>query len=232
MKCVNVNLDVPRGFYVFLDYGQGVGDAVNANNFAITNCLIATGLSDVLIEGKRNYYLEGEIVYPPFAERCGGERQASQLSSFALLHQDDYLERRLEEKRYETYPRYPSRLACVFAFGDLTACHRAAERHGWDMGSVKQFHLLDLGEFNKFVRISRHNMDIISLLRSCDPAQMQSREFDMALKAYWEGEGELPRSVLAALDLDGTIPKDPIYEYLVVGALELDYEGGASPVAC
>lgn len=70
--------------------------------------------------------------------------------------------------------------------------------------------------------ISRHNMELVSLLRSCDPSRVLAGEYDGIARAYWEGEDALPEDVLEGLEPEaaGSMPAEPLYEYLVVGVLE------------
>lgn len=168
MKCENGDYVIPETFYVFVGYGDDLGSAVNAHNYAIDHRLVATAVSCFIRENERNAYLDGTIAYRPCEEAHHGRPAIKALSSFALSHRDDAVENWLETVRSEKYPKLPSRLASLFAFGDMDACRRVSRRYGWDISTVRQFCLVDLGPHNDLVRISRHNMEIVSFLRACD----------------------------------------------------------------
>lgn len=168
MKCENGDYVIPETFYVFVGYGDDLGSAVNAHNYAIDHRLVATAVSCFIRENERNAYLDGTIAYRPCEEAHHGRPAIKALSSFALSHRDDAVENWLETVRSEKYPKLPSRFASLFAFGDMDACRRVSRRYGWDISTVRQFCLVDLGPHNDLVRISRHNMEIVSFLRACD----------------------------------------------------------------
>lgn len=72
------------------------------------------------------------------------------------------------------------------------------------------------------MRVGRHNMELMSLLGSCDPSHVLAGKYDGIARAYWEGEDTLPEDVLAELgpEVAGAMPAEPLHEYLVRGVLE------------
>jgi hypothetical protein len=104
----------------------------------------------------------------------------------------------------------------------MSACRRVSRRYGWDISSVRRFCLVDLGSFNELVGVSRHNMELVLLLRSCDPSRVPAGECDGIARAYWEGEDALLEDVLEGLgpEVAGAMPAEPLHEYLVMGVLE------------
>lgn len=161
LKCENVDCDIPKTFYVFVDHADDLDGIVNANNYAIAHRLVA-----------------------------GGGRLVSSMRVIGA-------------------PILMGRLATVRLQKGAMAARVADPR-------------FILVSANKLVRVSRHNMELVSLLRSCDPSRVLAGEYDGIARAYWEGEDALPEDVLEGLEPEaaGSMPAEPLYEYLVVGVLE------------
>lgn len=224
MKCENGDYDTPETFFVFVGYGEDLGSAVNAHNYAIDHRLTAAAVSCFIGENERSAYLDGTISYRPCEETLHGRPAIKVLSSFALSHWDDAVENWLETVRSEEYPRLPSRFASLFAFGDMDTCRRVSLRYGWDVSTVRQFCLADLGPHNDLVRISRHNMEIVSFLRACDLSRTKVDEIGDIARAYWEGEDGVPDNLLDVVGLSKDMGPELLYEYLIVGVLEQEKE--------
>lgn len=224
LKCENGDYVIPETFFVFVGYGDDLGSAVNAHNYVIDHRLVATAVSCFIGENERNAYLDGTIVYRPCEEAHHGRPAIKVLSSFALSHRDDAVENWLETVRSEKYPKLPSRFASLFAFGDMDTCRQVSRRYGWDISTVRQFCLADLGPYNELARISRHNMEIVSFLRACDLSRARVDEIDGIARAYWEGEDGVSDNLLDVVGLSNGIRFEPLYEYLIVGVLEQEKE--------
>lgn len=187
----------------------------------IEHKLKASGVDDFFIESKREAYSSGMIEYLPYVLPSESPYRTSCPSSFALRAIRDYgLEYNLEIARKAHFSFYPSRLASLFAFGDLRTCEQvAAQYDSWNLDSVRRFSLADMGPFNDLIRITKHNMEIISWLRSFDQVLLPPELKNVLFSAYWEGKDELPLEILHEYGYESPAI-NVFHEYLICGVLD------------
>ena len=216
IKLINMDEDAPKEFYIFVDFAPNIYDNINRNNFSLSNRMVSAGFLHILLS-KQNLinYEEGEVNHLPFV---GVDMtNVCPPSTFILKTINNYnLEHNLEWFRRNYFKKYPSRFSSLFAFGDYESCKKVAQIHGWNLSSVKKFRISeDLGEYMKYVRIGKFNMEIVSLLRGVPALSFSREDQDVLYKKYWEGEETAIVKFGEEEIVSGTI-----YEYLIEGVLE------------
>ena len=137
-RLMNLDLEYPKEFFIFCDrYNpMTVHNLTFTKTFtsaAFTNCSI----SDEFVKK----YLDGYVSYLPFLP---AKRDCDVLSPYCLTAMNEYrIEYDAEVCRKKYYPKYPSRLSAVFAFGDYETCKNVADKYRWDISTVKKFKLID-----------------------------------------------------------------------------------------
>lgn len=219
MKTLNTQENVPDYFYVFLEF-NGLVDEINKYNFELTKRICSSGIMTISIENSRiQDFIDGNFDYLPYIS--SGKRTGS-FSSYILKVINDYnVEHNLEIYRKAVFPKYPSRLSGVFAFGDYETCDIVASKYSWNLKTVRKFRLVDLGPLNKAVKIIKVNMDIVSLLRGVLLPSFSVKDQNILLDKYWSGAGDVQVDV-PSMDLRtrNTLNSGVLYEYLIEGILE------------
>ncbi len=216
IKLINVDEDAPKEFYIFLDFYPNIYDDINKHNYSLTKKMVSTAFQHFL-ESKENLinYEKGEVNYLPLTSV--DRTNICPPSAFILKTINNYnLEYNLEWFRRNYFKKYPSRFSSLFAFGDYESCKKAAQIHNWTLSSVKKYRIYeDLGEYMKYVRIGKFNMEIVSLLRGIPASSFSREDQDVLYKKYWEGEETAIVKFGEKEFASGTI-----YEYLIEGILE------------
>ena len=214
IKTVNTNEKIPNIFYIFCNFNNPICN----HNIKFTKQIISGAFCN--FETTPNFtdnYLNGTQNYLPFIKS-----NKAPLSPSFYCHgmTNDYsLEYNLELYRYNNHSKYPSRLSAVYAFGDFNDCKKVSKLYGWDIKSVKKFKLKE-DVTDKLIRISKHNMEIISYMRGLDCRLFSIQDQDLIYNKYWNGCGNI--------NMEKIINNKPIklntgeiYEYLIEGILEL-----------
>lgn len=160
-------------------------------------------------------YINGKQKYLPFVP---SNEVPFSPTSFSLNIVNNYtLEYNLELYRYANVNKYPSRLSAIYAFGDYETCKKVSELYeGWNINTVKKFKLKSLNGLDELVRVSKHNMEIVSYMRGLDCRFFPIEDQNIIYEHYWNGRGNL------TLEKNGiTYDTGEIYEYLIEGILEL-----------
>ncbi len=204
---------IPEYFYVFVDNNN----LQTKWNFNLRGVFSSSAFTQAATgdERIRKLYLSGEATYLPYIL---GKPSVDFVSPYLLTAIQKYrIEYDAEICRYSKYSTLPSRMSAVFAFGDINSCEMAAQRYGWDIGSVNKFRLLE----HDLNRIARVNMEIVSLAslvyRHSSLDQMEIQKY---WTAYWSGvdvmEMEIPGAEFGSRK---RVRCDVIWEYLIEGAL-------------
>ena len=214
MKLLNVDEDIPEYFYIFLNFNDAFG-FMHWNNFNLTKKIFSGAIINSEVSNDyRIKYLKGEQQYLPFVL---AENQPPSNTSFTLNIISEYsLEHNLELYRYANINQYPSRLSAIYAFGDYETCIKVSKLYKWDINTVKKFKLVSNIEIQNLIRVTKHNMEIISYMRGLDCRFFPREEQDKIYKHYWSGRGNL-KLIKDCNEYD----TGEIYEYLIEGILEL-----------
>ena len=218
MKLVNRDEEIPKYFYIFLHFNDGITGWVHKNNFDLDHKIRSGAiLNGCALDGKYlARYMDGTQKYAPFIPSPTEEVPISP-TSFSLNIAKDYaVEYNVEMYRHMNVGKYPSRFSAIYAFGDYETCKVVSAKYGWNLNNVRKFKLYDDESLKLFYRISKHNMEIISYLRGIDSRNFSTEDQGRIYKHYWDGEGNLD------FQIDGKkYSSGEIYEYLIEGVLEL-----------
>ncbi len=203
---------IQNEFYVFVDKYRPI-TVLNLEN---TKCFASAAYSNCSLD--KNFlkkYLEGNVDYLPFIPH---KKELKIISPYCLSAINEYwveYDAELCRKRY--YPKYPSRLYAIFAFGDYETCEKVRRIYDWNLSTVKKFRL----EIDNFTRVIKVNMEIVSLMRTAyKHGFFDNKTKNDIWKNYWDGTGdidlELPVGSERKIRSSGVI-----FEYLIEGKLVL-----------
>lgn len=213
-KLMNINEEIPKEFFVFVDYSN----PITLNNIELTKQFTSSGISEALIsEEKLEEYLTGKMQFAPYVPN---KNCINFISPFLLSVSKDYMiEYEAEYIRSTYFPLYPSRFSSIFAFGDYETCEKVSKLYNWNLSTVRKFELVQT-PLNKVVKV---NMEHVSLLRGIKSRTMFSKEdLDNIWKSYWRGEMKLTLEIPFGLGKEKeSIQSDTIYEYIIEGTLRL-----------
>lgn len=214
------NVDVlPEYFYIFQNFGSDAIGQINYNNFQLSSRVVSSGMSLAFDPKKQKDYLEGNINYLPFIK---GTPDINSPSAFMNRIIREYnVEHNLEYVRKEYYKEYPSRLSAIYAFGDYESCIKVAQRYGWKLDSVRIFRLVQNSGYEKYYKIGRFNMEIVSLLRGVSIECFSTEDQEIIYKQYWRGSQKVSVMIPSIDNQKYKAESGTIYEYLVEGILEL-----------
>ncbi len=214
-KLMNVDEEIPKEFFVFINFSN----PVTKNNIELTGQFTSSGIVEALIsKEKLNDYLTGKMQFAPYIPN---PIQNYSVSLFSLSVTNEYsVEYEAEYIRSIYFPLYPSRFSCIYAFGDYQTCQKVAELYNWNINTVKKFRLLD----NNLNRVVKVNMEHVSLWRGIKKSysSFDRNDIDNFWKSYWRGDKDI-KVEIPQIDLKDkkTISSGTIYEYLIEGTLKL-----------
>lgn len=214
---MNINEEIPTEFYVFVN----LFNPITKHNFEFTKGFTSGAIGEVASNAHLvEKYMNGTLDYIPFAPS-----QSVDIHSVSMYSMNSLSGYRIEyncelyRRSKEFSKAYPSRMSCLYAFGDYDSCKAVADKYGgWDLDSVKKFKLIPT-PLNKVVKV---NMEVISLFRGVeststwDPTQQE-----ILWEHYWSGKGNL--QVDGNTMIKGSQPENSgvIWEYLIEGRIEL-----------
>ena len=216
MKLLSLNEEAPREYYIFMNPGNDFLGKILKHNFGLNHIMSSSGFQYFTIHPQE--YINGEVQYLPFIKNDAKNMNPIP-SPFVLRAIQNYsLEYNLEIFRSTYYPKFPSRLGAIYAFGDLATCVQVAQKHGWPLQEIKKFKIYDAKpEYIQFMRIVKCNMNIVSYLRGMlwEPlgVDFQNQMFDN----YWHCKD----AVIFDKETNRTTEVGIIGEYLIDGILEL-----------
>ncbi len=112
------------------------------------------------------------------------------------------------------YPKYPSRLSAIFAFGDYETCKKVNRKYGWDLSTVKKFRL----NIDNLIRVIKVNMEIVSLMRTAYKIGFfDDKTKDDIWKKYWNGTGDIDLELPDVESERKIYHSGEIFEYLIEG---------------
>ena len=215
---MNVKLECPTNFFIFCNryHPMTVHNLTFTKTFtsaAFTYCSISSEFLKKYSEGVANY-----LPYLPVKSDC------EVISPYCLTSMNDYrIEYDAEICRKANYPKSPSRLSAVFAFGDYETCKIVAKKYNWDLTSVKRFNLVN----NPLNRVIKVNMEIVSLARyAFRISYSEQNELENLWRHYWNGGGNIQMELPNANFSREKIDSGEIFEYLIEGAVTLADGGG------
>lgn len=212
-KLMNINIDCPNEFFIFCNRYNWVTE----HNLSVTKGFTSAAYS--FCDNNNAFtkkYLEGSVNYLPFLPTttdCGF------LSPYCLTAINDYrIEYDAEICRKRNYPKFPSRLSAIFAFGDLETCHIVAKKYGWDLSSVKKFKLVE----HPLTRVIKVNMEIVSLAKlSYKISYSNAEDLDRYWRHYWSGGGAIQEELPSQNYSRKTFDSGVIFEYLIEGSVKI-----------
>jgi len=202
---------VPAEFYVFTN----LLNPITKNNLEVTKGFTSGTIGDVIARPEvAEKYMGGTLDYLPFAPNDNPDLYT--ISVYALNATSNYrIEYNCElyRKQHDATKLYPSRLSCLYAFGDWATCETVAEKYSWPLKEVRKFTLLNL----PYTRVAKVNMEVVSLMRDLEPiATWPPEEQEIIWQHYWSGQGDL------TLEAHGTVHhSDVMWEYLIEGRVAL-----------
>ena len=214
-RLMNLDLECPKEFFIFCDSYN----PMTVHNLTFTKTFTSAAFANCSISDEfLKKYLDGSVNYLPFLP---AKRDCDVLSPYCLTAMNDYrIEYDAEVCRKAYYPKYPSRLSAVFAFGDYETCKYVVGKYPrWDISSVKKFKLID----TPLTRVIKVNMEIVSLARRAYRiSYSEKNELDNLWKHYWNGGGniqmELPDANFSRTKYDS----GEIFEYLIEGTVVIN----------
>lgn len=217
MQLSNSDEALPEVFYVFTNMNHWL----TRHNLQFTGGITSGAIGEIAASPElRQKYLEGTINYTQYVPNESADVHA--ISVYSMNSTSGYrIEYNCElyRRSHDQSKLSPSRMSCIYAFGDYDSCQKVAEAYGWDIDSVKKYKLLS----NPLTRVAKVNMEIISLMRT---VEMQSTwpqvEQEKIWQHYWSGGADL--SVEIPMESGGErkiVSSGVIWEYLIEGRLEL-----------
>lgn len=214
MTTLNTDAQVPDVFFIFVS----MVNPIARNQFEHSGIFYSTSYMSAINPNLTllNAYNDGKLEFIPSED---AENLVEQVSPFffGIAATPNYpLEVALEQYRREHYGFYPSRLAAIYAFGDMGTCEKVVNIHQWNESEIQRFETFNLSDIPNSPgipsqRITKHNMEIISFLRGNGDADYP--HLNDAMEMYWSGRGEVDLP-----DLEGNMQHiDAIYEYLIDG---------------
>jgi hypothetical protein len=153
-KLMNVDLECPKEFFIFCN----PNNPTTVLNLKYAKTFTSGAFSNFPISNEfLKKYIEGTATYLPFLPTQ--DYDCKVFSEYRLSAINEYrIEYLAEVYRQRNFPKYPSRLSAVFAFGDYDSCIKADKKYHWDLSTVRKFKLID----SPYNRIIKANMEIIS----------------------------------------------------------------------
>ena len=215
IKLMNIDEEIPEEFFVFINFLN----PVTRNNIELTGRFTSSGITEASIsKEKLNEYLTGTMQYAPYVPN---PIQNNSISLFSISVTNEYsVEYEAEYIRSAYFPLYPSRFACIYAFGDYETCCKVAKKYDWDINTVKKFRLLE----NPLNRVVKVNMEHVSLWRGIKNTYttFERKDTDNFWKSYWRGDKDINVEIpYINLNNKNIVSSGTIYEYLIEGTLEL-----------
>jgi hypothetical protein len=137
-------------------------------------------------DAARQAYVDGTLDFLQFVPN---PRFFGIMTPFATNVINNYRVEYDAEMARRSYNRLlPSRLSAVYAFTDIESCELAASRWEWPLDQVRRFRLVP----HALNRVTRVNMEIVSLARSAYPRGTWSGEdIGQIWRSYWAGSGNI-----------------------------------------
>ena len=207
---------IQNEFYVFVNQYRPM-TVLNLKN---TKCFTSGAYSNCSLNPNfLKKYLEDDVDYLPFIPN---EKGLQVISPYCLSAISKYwVEYDAELCRKHYFPKYPSRLSAIFAFGDSEACkevNRKYEKYGWDLSTVKKFRL----NIDNLSRVIKVNMEIVSLMRAAYIIGFfDDKTKNDIWKEYWNGTGDIDLELPDVVSERKIHHSGEIFEYLIEGQLVL-----------
>lgn len=182
-RLMNLNLEYPTEFFIFCNRYN----PITVHNLTFTKTFKSAAFTNCSISDEfLKQYLDGSVNYLPFSPT---KRDCNVLSPYCLTAMNDYrIEYDAEICRNAYYPKYPSRLSAVYAFGDFETCKKVVAKYHWDLSTVKKFKLID----TPLIRVIKVNMEIVSLARyAYRISYSDENNLEYLWKHYWNGSGNI-----------------------------------------
>jgi len=212
----NSSDSLPETFYIFTN----MGDWLTKHNLDFTKGFTSGSIGEIAANPElMKKYIDGTLDYMPYVPNANvdvhglSKYQANSTSEYRIEYNCELYRRYHDETKL-----FPSRMSCLFAFGDFESCKQVSKIHGWDLESVREYNLLKL----PLTRIAKVNMEVISLFRYAERnGSWTPDEQEKIWQHYWSGRGNLELD----LTTDGKNRKiessGVIWEYLIEGRVEL-----------
>ena len=215
-KLMNINEEIPTEFYVFVN----LFNPITKHNFEFTKGFTSGAIGEVAASSHlREKYINGNLDYIPFIPSKSTDIHGvsmysmNALSSYRIEYNCEQYRRSKEFSKV-----FPSRMSCLYAFGDYDSCKAVSDKYGWDIDSVKKFKLIPT-PLNKVVKV---NMEVISLFRGMESISIwDTSEQEVIWEHYWSGKANLKADSHPMVQ--GPQPENSgvIWEYLIEGRIEL-----------
>jgi hypothetical protein len=212
---MNLDLESPKEFFIFCNRYR----PITAHNLTFPKTFVSAAYSYCSSKEFSRKYEDGTATYLPFLP---AENDCKIISPYLTTAMNNYrIEYDAEICRKMYYPKYPSRISAIFAFGDLDTCKKVYEKYpnnGWDLSTIKKFTLID----SPFTRVIKVNMEIVSLARyayliSYSP----ENDLDTLWKHYWSGGGNIQMELPDVTVQRKKYESGEIFEYLIEGSVVL-----------
>jgi len=209
------NLDpaqYPTSFFIFVNQAS----ATTYNNFNRTGQFCSAGMAAAPAPADWPNLQAGKFDFLPLLPNSNA---VGFLSPFVHNLINEYtVEYDAEMYRRQHVPDAPSRLSAVYAFGSMSDCTAAAQKHQWPLAEVREFILTPHPA--TFVR--RVNMEIVSLGREVYPhASWGPAEKDYIWGSYWQGSAGIDLDIPdVTLTKRQKLSSGYIWEYLIEGCLQ------------
>ncbi len=204
--------NIPRTFYIFCNQLN----PVTYHNLRYAKSFSSAGFTQAgFDEISRQRYQDGTATYLPFAK---AEPTIQTMSPYLLTAMNEYrVEYDAEQVRLRYFPKLPSRLSAVFAFGTMESCREVSEKWSWNLNSVKRFELVP----HELNRVTKANMEVVSLARGAyKSASWDVSQIESIWRHYWSGQAELQLDIPARQGREVTA-SGIIWEYLIEGQVRL-----------
>jgi len=209
---LNTEENIPEVFYVFVNFGN----FTTKHNLEITKGFTSAAFGQIFMTDFIEKYVNGNIDYLPFIPNPSKDLMVISLfnNDITSEYQTEY---NCELYRRYNYPKYPSRLSAIYAFGDFETCLKVSEKYHWDIKTVRKFRL----EPTPLNRVVKVNMDIISVSRLAARISMTDPDTQNKIwETYWTGYDNFQLE-LPTIKGRKLFNSEIIWEYLIEGRLTL-----------
>ena len=189
---------------------------ITENNLRVAGSLFSGAFGSFIDQEFLEKYVSGKATYLPYR---GTSMDLKSISPYCFSTISNYrLEHDAEMYREIHHPFFPSRLSAIFAFGDFKTCQEVADKHGWDIRTVKRFSLTD----NPLNRVVKVNMEHVSLARDAYiKGSLMEAEINRLWRGYWTGFGNIKMDLPLSLTSRKSYESGVIWEYLIEGVVKL-----------
>lgn len=214
VRLLNVDEEVPSLLWIVVGTNP-----VTVHNLTVTGGFSSAGVMHAATSTKNAIrYLEGDLDQLPFVPNPDVIPGTSMFAMSTMAPYRVEYNAEMSRRGDRASRRYPSRMSCIYAFGDVNSLRKACDLYGWDRAAARQFRIVH----GPFTRVVKANMEIVSLMRAAETISSFGPDEQAAIwHHYWCGGASLTLEMPGPAFMPRPVESGVIWEYLVEGRVEL-----------